>query len=791
MKKVFIFILMSWLSFSLEAQTLYSLSGKVQDQGNESLPGANILFTNLKNSSTGTSTNSQGGFSISLPKGIYRMEISYIGYSKYTTHVEVKGNVNLPPITLNEDAKLMNEIVVTARTITYNTDGYVAEISKNPLYRNMDLAAVLKMTPGTYTTHNSVQLFGENVSKIYLNGRELKLSGEQLINYLETLNAKNVKDMEVITASGVEEDAASKGASIIKITTINPETGGTANIGGNSMNGEAKHIHGLNGNVNWHISPKWGMYFNATGTFGSNNAGNRTETHFYDTDVRRISESDAKGKLNRNIRTVLGISYDLDANNLFSIEGTFNTRKNSTPSTSAIWEQKGNSCTDIANGKVDDAREFEKYNLSFIYTHKFGKNAQLDFKADRMGTTADDYSLQRYEYIGSSQTGYDHRNKEKDLIHTARLDYVQKFKALGSKLSIGAKGTWISSKNNTGYATFVDGLQNDITSYTDIYQYKENVYALYARYALTYKKVSIDFGVRMEHTQVSPESSSNPERNYENDYTDLFPAIRLNYAINKEKGHNISFSYDRGLSRPGMSSLNPLVRRTSEYTYSMGNPLLEASYYHSYKMTAVVSNKYTLNVSYRHSDDGTFTLSESKDGIIYTGYQNGLKRSYLAFHLGIPVKVAKWLNVNFSVGYRNNKENYLDNERNSHYGNIGYFANFTLPKNFRISQDFYFNSTSKSLYGERKERPSCNIVITKTFPKEGWNIGLSFMDLFNYAGGTRTDIFRDDFYQTSQGTFNNFGISVRAGYNFRWGKKSTVRRASAGNGEESGRVASE
>lgn len=793
MRRLLVFMFCALLLTSyINAQSKYSVVGSVYG-GTEALFAANVSLSNSQDGSEiyGTSTNDMGKFSITLPKGLYKMEISYVGYVKYTTNVEVKGNVNLPPITLSEDSKLMNEIVVTARTVTYNTDGYIAEISKNPLYRNMDLAAVMKMTPGTYTTHNSVQLFGQNVSKIYLNGRELKLYGEQLINYLETIEAKNVKDMEVITASGVEEDAVNKGKSIIKISTINPESGGMANVGINSMNGEDKNLHSLNANVNWRMNKKWGLYFNGNGTFGNNELGNRTETHFYDTGVRRINESTIKNKLKGNIRTVLGISYDLDTNNLFSVEGTFHRNETSNPSYSNIRNQSGSNFTDIANGNVDATREYKQYNLSFIYTHKFNKNAQLDFKADRMETHTDDNSLQRYEYIGSDHTGYDHWNKEKNLIHTARLDFTQKFKKLNGKLTAGAKATWFTNKNNTDYSTYLNSEQNNTTSYTDLYDYKENVYALYAKYALTYKKLSMDFGVRMEHTQVSPESSSNPERNYENDYTDFFPEVSLNYILNAKKGHNINLSYDRGLARPYMETLNPLIRRTSEYSYSMGNPLLEANYYDQYTMTAVFSNKYALNVFYRYSDDGTFALSENKDGILYTSYQNGLKRSDFSAFLAIPVKIAKWMNVRINMGYGYLKESYLNNERDNHYYSISYVANFTLPNNFRISQDLYYGSVIKSLYGEESKKPSCNIVISKTFPKNGLNVGLSFMDIFNNLGSKRTDSFRDNFYQVTKGTNSNFGIALRVGYNFRWGKKSMVRRATSGNSEESGRVAAE
>lgn len=793
MKKLLLCLFMMLIPICMNAQVSYSIKGVVCTQQNEPLPGANVKLTDVKHKEriTGCSTGADGDFSIPIAKGSYILEISFVGYTKYTTNVEIKGDVVLPPVTLSEDAQLMDEVVVTARTIIYNSDGYVAEVYKNPLYKNMDMASVLKMSPGTYATHNSVQVFGEGVSAIYLNGRKLNLSGEQLIAYLETIDAKNVKAMEVITATGVEEDASNKGKSIIKLTTINPETGGMANWGLTSANGEGKHIHGMNANVNWHINEHWGMYFNANGAWGNSTQGTRTETHFYDTDERRISETILKNKLNHNVRTVLGISYDLDANNLFSIEGTFQQNKNSNPATSGVRNLKDGLFTDVADGSDDAVRKFDKYNLSFIYTHKFNKDAKLELKADRMGTDVNENSLQRYRYAAGDDTGYDLWSLDENLIHTARLDYTQRFKALKGKLSVGVKGTWLKNESHTDYAVSVNGEQDDVTSYADIYNYKEDVYAAYAKYGLTYGNLSMDFGVRMEHARIAPASASNPERNYNNRYTDFFPEVSFNYVFNKEQGHNVSLSYDRGIGRPSMESLNPLVRRINEFSYSMGNPLLQANYYDYLQLTAVLFSKYTLNVRYAYSDNGSMGLSEMKDGILYSTTQTGRENTSLRANLSVPVKIAKWLDISFSANYHYDKTSFQGDKDDFHYWSTGYFSTFRLPYNIMISHDLYFTSSSKSLYSERKARPSCNVVLNKSFPEQGLTLGLSFMDIFNMYGGQRSDTFRDNFYQISKGTYNNFGISFRVGYNLRWGKKSFVRRASAGNSSEANRVASE
>lgn len=289
---IYTFILFISFSFNeINAQTIYSVTGKVMGN-NEPLIGANVLLKESNNdqNTLGTSTDVNGIYHIQVPKGNYSLEISYIGYTTYVSNVEVKGNVSLPPITLSEDTQLMNEVVVTARTITYNANGYVAEISKNAFYKNKDMSNILRLTPGTNVTPHGIEAYGGGISKVYINNRELKLNGEQLVNYLQTIEGKNVKEMEVVITSGVEDDAASSGQAILKITTLNPETGGLLSIGGTGGFRMNTQVYGGNMNLQWRMNKHWGMYLNFSSIDTQTTNGTKTETVYYGTSERRENE---------------------------------------------------------------------------------------------------------------------------------------------------------------------------------------------------------------------------------------------------------------------------------------------------------------------------------------------------------------------------------------------------------------------------------------------------------------------------------------------------------------------
>ena len=177
--------------------------------------------------------------------------------------------------------------------------------------------------------------------------------------------------------------------------------------------------------------------------------------------------------------------------------------------------------------------------------------------------------------------------------------------------------------------------------------------------------------------------------------------------------------------------------------------------------------------------------------MIYNNYVNGLKRLRISVYIGIPLKVAEWLDINIDGYYDLYKESYLDRRIKTESWGFGTFVNIALPSNFRIEQHLYYNSAIKTLYSKQHVRPMYNISISRNFPKQRIKVSLSFSDIFNGEGSKRMDSFQENFYQVSKGMSRNFGVSFKVGYNLRWGKKSNVRRASAGNSSEANRVASE
>lgn len=103
-----------WLIFCLPtylfAQEKFTLSGKITDQrSNETLIGVNIIFPELQ---TGTITNEYGFFSITLVKGTYNFQISYLGFNSISETITLDENKNLN-YKLTESTESLEEIIIT------------------------------------------------------------------------------------------------------------------------------------------------------------------------------------------------------------------------------------------------------------------------------------------------------------------------------------------------------------------------------------------------------------------------------------------------------------------------------------------------------------------------------------------------------------------------------------------------------------------------------------------------------------------------------------------------------
>lgn len=140
------------LSCSLSAQQKSGIKGSVTDASTKNvLSGVTIYVESLKQ---GTSTDEEGRYELTLPEGSYTISFSFIGYQSVKKEVTIEKSVKTIDISLNEDHKMLDEIVISSK----RKDANVRELKMS--VQTIDMVRIRKIPSlmGEVDVIKSIQL---------------------------------------------------------------------------------------------------------------------------------------------------------------------------------------------------------------------------------------------------------------------------------------------------------------------------------------------------------------------------------------------------------------------------------------------------------------------------------------------------------------------------------------------------------------------------------------------------------------------------------------------------------
>ena len=170
MKKYFLFYLVYFVFVtfsSAQNKTLYTISGYISEKGSkENLPGVNIYVPKLK---TGTTTNTYGFYSITLPSDSVELIVSFVGFQTKTFRFFLDSN---KPLDIAMENSQLQEVVVTDTKNEHisqdvqmsKIDIPIEQIKNMPaLMGEKDVMKTIQLLPG-------VQKGSEGSTGIYVRG---------------------------------------------------------------------------------------------------------------------------------------------------------------------------------------------------------------------------------------------------------------------------------------------------------------------------------------------------------------------------------------------------------------------------------------------------------------------------------------------------------------------------------------------------------------------------------------------------------------------------------------------
>ena len=608
-KKVMVWMALASMATFLSAQT-YRLSGCVQDENRQPVEVANVLLKQAKDSAyiTGMLTDTQGCFSFDQPLGEYLLHITLIGSEDLYVPVVLRGNKNVGELTLKSSSALLDEVTVTAArpVIKRLVDRVVFDAHNTIASAGGSALDLLREVPGLQVGQNSIGIIGKGGIRVYINDRETKLSGDELIDYLRSYDASQILKVEVITTPPSKYDAAGN-AGIINIrlkSRPKDYVGGTASA---SYSAGEKDNYGYGG-VSLNLSKgRVSSFLNGGTTQG--NYETREKNYRYFPQNTWNSRADYTNYMN-SFYLQGGVDVSLERDWTVGMQAIYN-HSAPKPGNALSWTEVYDASTAVLDSLLysnsDKDTSSDRLNLNF-HTDKVwdDKGKKMTWDVDYLRDNRDENMgflsktlLPDGTEIPGTNFDYNYLQHRKVDVVSSALDFILPFEKY--KITAGAKVSFTNTRNGINYDTSDPTLVQD-----DYFRYKEQIYALYADYSREYsERFSMQLGLRMEHTRTTGISEAKDTED-KHDYTRLFPTVYLLYS--PTDGHALNFSFSNRISRPSQNMVNPFPFYQNKYTYACGREDLKPSYTYNAELGYTLKNNFNVSAYYSYSDDVFFQV---------------------------------------------------------------------------------------------------------------------------------------------------------------------------------------
>lgn len=675
----------------------------------------------------------------------------------------------------------LREVVVLGHAVKQDAEGYRVNLSAIPQLQSMNLEEALAFLPGMEVADERIKVYNKDVARVYVNRRQVRLSGASLMAYLRSFDVRNIKEVRVVAAAGAEFSATEAGMAIVRITTHRIDDGGQLTLGGNTFQTDRLHTYTLpSANVQLRYG-KWSVYGNGSYGWSHSEIDSEGSNTFLNSGIQTISRQTTANEP-RNGDETIGVGFDIGKNDYVTAEVAYKhstspssvalmttTKGPDTPESSFRNIGSSDNRTNAMRGTLDFSHIWPKGQLTLSATYN-----NYDMTADDENQREDNPTL----WSTASATRTDRQHWE------VRGDIEQQLPDKWGRLKTGLLASSWRNDDNTRNRLTQNGIDNPFATYTDLYNYRENNYAAYISWQYQLRQASLSAGLRYEHRTIDPRSQVNPERNHRSDYDNLYPNIQIGYNINQIRGQSLRLSYSHGVSMPFMNMLNPTVRWQSEYQYTTGNPFLQPATFDALSGTLTLWHRYWFSLSWeRNSQFNPVYFESNTPNLYYSTYINGKNNHSVSLSAGGTKQFAKWLMVNGNVIYFHQTSNYQQLSVTSNHFHASLSVTSMLPLGFNLRINGMYDTSNKQLTYQTGDHWQLSTGLTKQLLNRRLTLSLNYICVPRYTNQVETGGIVST--QCSLLSPHRIGLSVR--YNLQWGKQMLKIRRSSGASEDSRR----
>jgi len=750
----------------------------VTDTENLPLPKAPVILTNATDSSIVHSITNLEGIAIfeNLAEGVYVISISYMGFQPIESTILITEGLRQFEYIMSADAISLGGVTITARRPLIRQEDDKMIIDPEPIANTSTNALeILESTPGLYVDQEGgIYLTGATPAAVYINGREMKMSTQDINTILRSLPPHSVDRIEVLKTPSTKFDASSSGGIINIILKKGVKIGRFGSVSAGMNQGQyGNRFAGFTLN---NSSDKTTSYLNFNYNYNQRfEELNTSRTLRPDTFLQQSSQSLANS---HQIYTGYGFNYEPKTNLSFSYDGRVNA---------SIRQSDADNINKIKTPEEIILSQSD----NFISNSSDFLNLQQDLgmilKTDTLGSELDVRFSYSYNYNASEQqyqTLYsipisielagDGKNKQDRHFLVFQTDLTQQL-PWKVKLETGVKSSLMNFDSDSRYFNRLNGISVTDEMRTNAFLYKENINAAYIQAS---KRIFAGFqlkaGVRMEHTYTEGLQTVPVDTGFLINRTDWFPYVYLSRKVLDIMGIELFgyVIYRKTINRPGYQQLNPYIRFVDQFLYETGNPSLTPQFNENIELNISYNDMPIFAVGRNYTKD-IFSMvmyqDENNEGVLMRTYDNlGTSReTYFRGMAGIPPGGKYFFAIGAQYHY-NVYEGIYDNQPLTFSNGSWRFFTFhslNLTKETKLTVSGFMMTRGVWNFYELNTFGQVNLGLSQTFFNKKMTVTLSARDIL------RTMINDFTFSQGSVVTTGNrytdnrrFGINIR--YNF-------------------------
>lgn len=546
---------------------------------------ATVVLLRAGRQQAGTTTDTAGRFRLEVDTGRYLLSLRHVAYRTLERTVEVRpGGTDLGMLRLVPNG--IAAVSVEAAAVRRETDRFVVEVHDTPAMAGRDGAELLTLAPGVHLGSDGITINGAGGTRLYVDGREVKGSAEQISAYLRSLTADDVARIEVVPQTGAEFAAETRGG-VILITLRRRRTEGLdGSVQLSASLGRDLRAYAPSARIRVRTG-RWTLGAGASGTFAPDMQSRFTESRTYVSEHRPFASAMRTGGRSNYGRGEFSAFWDPSPRHTAGFSAEYVAQGTHQPT-----EARTTLGSDVS------ASRYRKHANSGMLTLTANYLWRIDTLGSELRLIAD-YTRQEGDGEDRYRTLFTAPGTQRDTLYRSaarsRYDILTAELALTRKLphaltlDAGVRYTRNGTDDRSRYEAARQTDWQPLPAYGYDRRHTEQTGAAFASLGFSRGRWEVKAGLRGEYTLLT-------SRDVRQEYFALFPSVSVNRSLNALRTWMLVAQWSRNIERPTFPALNPAREQLSEYSYQAGNPALRPTYIHRLSLTAVWRYRYTLTV---------------------------------------------------------------------------------------------------------------------------------------------------------------------------------------------------